>query len=209
VDKKIFILVEGVADLVFLRDFIGFHFNYENNDKIKDSTIEISLKLNNNEIVIRQNKGKYFDPNKITDLKQDINKFNPSKVLAIFDADDDFQSSKQNLENVFEEIKKNMDSFLFPNNKNTGELETLLENIATKTDILDCWQSFEDCVKKKNATYTIPAKKSKIYTYLSISSPDKDKENCKERNRNYKDDKWDLNHNDIQPLKTFLDRYLI
>lgn len=57
--------------------------------------------------------------------------------IIIFDADDDFQNSISNIKNQIEILDSTISPkiFLFPDNENTGNLETLLEDICIHTDI--------------------------------------------------------------------------
>ena len=90
----------------------------------------------------------------------------------------------------------------------------MLELIAVERNVFECWDQFEGCINGKNENFTIPAKKSKIHTYLEVLNPNtkKGKDSCKEVNRNYKDlTKWKLNDLEIQSvqnLKSFLEKYI-
>lgn len=75
------------------------------------------------------------------------------RVLIIFDADDDIQKSLKNIHAQLDLLdsswKNQCEIFLMPNNKDAGNLETLLENIAKKsvslnvlTIILNVLQSY-------------------------------------------------------------------
>lgn len=88
--------------------------------------------------------------------------------MIIFDADLDYNSSINNIKNQFE-ISDDDNIFLFPNNRDTGNLETLFEKIAIYKDVLNCFDSYEKCInvlKNNNPKINTPAKKSKVYDYM-------------------------------------------
>lgn len=215
--KKILLLVEGIADLVFLKDFIEVHFKYKCpadlkiDGKTKDITAiqdKKSLK-----IIILGSKEALNNKNTAQLILSDINKENYSHKIIILDADDDLESTKNQIKRYTEALELT-DNYCFPNNKDTGDLEIILENIQFDLAIADCWSKFENCIDNIKSGYTIPAKKSKIHTYLEILNPNTNqgKENCKERNRDYKNKTiWkleDIQNPYISNLKTFLDQYL-
>ena len=87
------------------------------------------------------------------------------------DADDNFQSAKDSIENLLRRLSLNIktDFFIFPDNTNTGMLETLLmQASSTDTNRSDCISAFIRCLESK--TIVIPNNrkdKAKIYAYLS------------------------------------------
>lgn len=214
--KRGFILVEGVADIIFIRDFINIYYGYRSEGNISNNILVLKDEQDN-EMIIFAIGGKNPDANNILKLEQEYNKFKPSYFVVIFDADDNITQSRENIiENICK--KQNIEEkqvYLFPNNQDIGDLECFLEKIVKENRILKCWDDFEKCVGGINSNFTIPAKKSKIYTYLEILNPNnrKGKDACKEQNRDYKDsDKWDLRNTSIDyvnRLKSFLDQYLL
>lgn len=212
IEAKLFIIVEGINDIVFIKDFLEVHFGYLSEKKLKSDTVILEIK----DIIIYSTKGKNHDDKIKQNLIQEINKKNPKNIVFIFDADDNYKSAVENIENIcsFDDCLSDAKYFLFPNDENTGELEHFLEQIVIKKDVFDCWEKFELCINTKGNDFTIPAKKSKIYTYLEVLNPNtkKGKENCKEVNRDYKDKNiWNLNdieNSYIKKLKQFLDPYL-
>lgn len=215
--KKIVLLVEGIADLVFLKDFIEVHFEYKcpNDLKIDNKTKEIVAIQNENslKIIILGSKEALDNENTAKFVLADINKENYSHKLIILDADNNLEITKNQIEK-YKILLGLTDNYCFPNNKDEGDLETILENIQFDLAIADCWSKFETCINNIKTGYTIPAKKSKIHTYLEVLNPNtnKGKDNCKERNRDYKDKTiWKLEDNEnpyISSLKDFLDKYL-
>ena len=216
--RKHLILVEGIADLVFIKDFIEVHYGhtYRDSVKIHDKTTEIIVIHDNGnyiKIFVLRSKDALENENTLKRIKSDINKENYHNSILILDADENFGNSKEKAE----KDKANLgltNFYLFPNNEEVGDLETILENIQVDKNIANCWSKFEVCINESGEKYTIPAKKSKIHTYLEVLNPNtnKGKDNCKERNRNYKENAiWtlsDLTNPYILKLKNFLDQYL-
>ena len=211
-EAKLFIIVEGINDIVFLKDFFEIHFNYLCDEKLNSNTVILEI----NNIVIFSTKGKNPNDAIKLNLVQEINKKNPENIIFCFDADDDYKNAEENIIEIckYDESLKNSKCFLFPDNENNGDLENLLELIAVERNVFECWDQFEGCINGKNENFTIPAKKSKIHTYLEVLNPNtkKGKDACKEVNRNYKDlTKWKLNDLEIesvQNLKSFLEKYI-
>ncbi|MEI0517175.1 DUF3226 domain-containing protein [Brachyspira murdochii] len=111
--QKYLILVEGKADKKFLEDYIKYHYNYINNN-----------------IKIEINGGKDFNENKVINIKKYID--DNYRLIVIFDADNDIKSSMNNIKINLKNYIADDDIFLFPNNKDNGNLENMLINIACK-----------------------------------------------------------------------------
>ena len=103
--------------------------------------------------------------------------------------------------------------FLLPNNQDAGALEDLLENIINPNNrpILDCWENYEkeliklDIPGRTPPSLTTPAKKTKIYGYLEALLFKSQKEQIKEKKRDYENAQhWNLNTKYLEPLKEFL-----
>jgi len=131
--------------------------------------------------------------------------------LLIFDADDpDFKGTIEKLNQLKSDLNIEFETFLLPNNQDAGDLESLLEKIIN-TDhevIFSCWEDYEKCLQNHEKNYTVPAKKTKIYGYLSALLPNSktQQEKAKERERNYQNSNhWNLKVEYLQPLKQFLD----
>jgi len=202
--NRITIFVEGAGDVKFIKDFISEHFKY---------------KLSGSEII--DVKGKDKLPG-FTPLMKEISDNNGNNIV-IFDADypetgGGFQNRCQDLNRILQENSIQFSYYLFPNNSLDGDLETLLEQVINPINrvIFDCWTQYESCLISKNNLYsdngnfTIPAKKSKIYSYLECLLPNtkKGKEKVKDPKRNYLNtDHWHINdlHNPyVRKLKDFL-----
>lgn len=91
---------------------------------------------------------------------------------------------------------------MFPNNKNEGYLEKLLEKIATKSGFIECFNCYVKCIesKEKGAGKNI-YKKSKWYAYKEASGLLKAEK--KKEQINYQE-YFDFEHEALENLKNFL-----
>ena len=104
-------------------------------------------------------------------LKNRVNLVKDNKnYLIIFDADEDYKNSKANIENQINQMnipKQNYEIFLLPNNKDNGNLETLIEKIARYKEVLKCFESYEKCITGLgNDNIKLPTKKDKVFAYM-------------------------------------------
>ena len=104
-------------------------------------------------------------------LKNRVNLVKDNKnYLIIFDADEDYKNSKANIENKINQMnitKQNYEIFLLPNNKDNGNLETLIEKIALYKEVLNCFEGYEECISKLGINgIKLPHKKSKVFAYM-------------------------------------------
>ncbi|MBW5381947.1 DUF3226 domain-containing protein [Brachyspira pilosicoli] len=188
--KKYLILVEGEADKKFLKDYIRHNYNNFNEN-----------------IKIEPNDGNSFNEKKIMHIKKYID--DNHKLIVIFDADKNIQNSIDNIKNNLRNYNLyDEDIFLFPNNKDNGNLENILINIAVRKKIMNCFDNYIGCIELLDDT-NIPVNKSKIYAYLE-SIKGYNKKEIKEDKRDYTNNKiWDIDSDYLIPLKTFLDKYFI
>ena len=197
------IFVEGDADVKFIKDVVWYFYGKQlNNNDLNSTGGWDKIKSQKNEGELIRNK-----------LIENAD----GKNLIIFDADNDYKTRKIEIEKWRDVYKLDFELFLFPNDKDNGELEDLLEKIIKPENkpIFDCWVEYEKCLgtfsAKRTQPLTIPAKKSKIYSYVEtlVGSSNSEKEKIKDRNRDFSNEEhWALNSNDLCPIKMFLDRYL-
>ncbi len=148
-DKEILIFVEGPSDKVFLEVYLYFLEDLPiKNFKVKDV------------------KGK----DNLSKRLLEIEKYD--KTLIIFDADKDYESNKKEILKVVSKTKQTISEeqiFLFPNNQDDGDLETLLLEIAKYDEFLKCFEGYLECIKSKE--YYKPIKnirKNMLYAYLEV-----------------------------------------
>ena len=141
------------------------------------------------------------------------------RVLILIDADTvtkgyGFEKRKAEIDQNMHMLKFSIPYFIYPNNKDDGDVETLMES-AARRDLhqvfFDCFEDYEKCmsgVKDKSGQplYNTPNLKGKLHTYMNAQ-----KLSNKLRNRFGKGDwlfnntnYWDLNVVALQPLKDFL-----
>ncbi len=148
-DKEILIFVEGPSDKVFLEVYLYFLEDLPiKNFKVKDV------------------KGK----DNLSKRLLEIEKYD--KTLIIFDADKDYESNKKEILKVVSKTKQTISEeqiFLFPNNQDDGDLETLLLEITKHDEFLKCFEGYLECIKSKE--YYKPIKnirKNMLYAYLEV-----------------------------------------
>ncbi|GAA9905816.1 hypothetical protein VN1042_05380 [Helicobacter pylori] len=163
--KKILIYTEGKSDRNFLGWYLSF-LKYKDHFDIFD--IEGKDKLISDEFLEKIDK---ILKNKHQTYKQ---------VCIIFDADKkESQESDAGFDNKLEHICKELKEkridfpreqiFLFPNNQDDGDLEDLLLEIAKHEEFINCFESYLDCIKKKEHYKPIKnIRKSKWYAYLEV-----------------------------------------
>ncbi|MBR5623135.1 MAG: hypothetical protein IKW49_08130 [Opitutales bacterium] len=132
------------------------------------------------------------------------------KILIVFDADyaqngGGFASRRKELEGVINGSSK-AKLFLFPNNSDDGDFETLLNRIVNLADnerFFDCFSDFEKCL---GGAYLHPNLKAKLYSYINLQK----EFSTQERDRLGRgewlfEDKrfWDLDHPALDALKIF------
>lgn len=141
--------------------------------------------------------------------------------IVIFDADcpskgGGFNMRKCDVEKQMQDLSLHFDLFLWPNNRDDGDFETLLLKMINPKHqgILDCFQGFEKCVGGKDPTgtmYELPGLKAEMYTYIEIMKLSEDER--KELKNGYyqfgNPEYWNLDSADAMPLKAFLDRYFL
>lgn len=137
------------------------------------------------------------------------------KNLIVFDADEDPVKRRNDILAWKTKYGIDFEVFLFPNDKDPGAVETLLETIINPQNqcVIDCWHKYEDLLSqqtiswKKPQTPTCPSEKSKIYGYLEalVGTSKDEKDRIKDANRDFTvKEHWDLNASGIQPLRDFL-----
>ncbi|GAA8464540.1 hypothetical protein KKKH24_00780 [Helicobacter pylori] len=161
--KKILIYTEGKSD----RNFLGWYLNFlKCKDRFDIFDIEGKDKLILGEFpeIIEK-----FLKNKHQTYKQ---------VCIIFDADKkESQESDAGFDNKLKHICKELKEkgidfsreqiFLFPNNQDDGDLEDLLLKIAKHKEFINCFESYLDCIKKKEHYKPIKnIRKNMLYAYL-------------------------------------------
>jgi hypothetical protein len=202
--------VEGKADQKFLADLLKIWFGLTFHPK----TYNFRDEVRKIDIRIQDLGGKStFLTEKISSLLIQ-NKDQGVQNIVILDADD-IVTQRTHLDEVKAKLGLEFPFFLLPDNNSNGELENLLEQIINPLNqpIFNCWADYEACIGKfDNPTrpgfkYTIPAKKSKIYSYLEVlvGETDSEKELAKDPKRDFTNiGHWQIDRTK-EPLKSLHD----
>ncbi|WQX04048.1 hypothetical protein E5P77_01745 [Helicobacter pylori] len=149
-DKEILIFVEGPSDRIFLGVYL-FYLYFQEKFPIKNFKVQNVDGKNN-----------------LSKRLLEIEKYD--KTLIIFDADKNYESNKKEILKVVSKTKQTISEeqiFLFPNNQDDGDLETLLLKIANHKEFINCFESYLDCIKKKEHYKPIKdIRKNMLYAYL-------------------------------------------
>lgn len=140
-------------------------------------------------------------------------------VLVIVDADfhDKGWGFSSRLKDIYDNMEKHeveFPVFIYPNNHDDGDIETLMESLARKDihkDWWDCFEDYEMCVggakdENGNPKYNLPNRKAKLHTYISSQQLSK-----RQRDRLGtgfwlfdNTDYWDLSKEVLNPLINFI-----
>lgn len=150
-------------------------------------------------------------------------KIEGSQILVLVDADSEekkwgYKRRKDWIEGGMKEHDVSFPYFIYPNNQNDGLVETLMEAAALYAPnkvFFDCYTDYETCLK--NSKYNIPSLKGKVYAYAEAQTiydiqkgeriPLINKINSGDwlfDNPDY----WNLEVENLQPLKDFFKQYL-
>jgi hypothetical protein len=134
--------------------------------------------------------------------------------LIIFDADSQAKAKdggcikrKKALRQILDSKGVQAEIFLFPNDKDDGDVETLLERLMRKDlheKFFDCYNDYETCL---GDDYVRPDLKTRLFAYIRAQKglSNKQRKHIGEGKWLFTDDKyWDMNSKDLEPLKTFL-----
>jgi hypothetical protein len=212
-----FLLVEGITDVNFVR-----YIYSKIDNKFDFYDFEPPKRGNRSKVITFENK-KYRNfkiinlkgqDNLLFALKEIIKPEEKSiqKIAIISDADRNFKLSNQVVLKAIENSKIDKDKFsifLTPNNKDIGNLETLLLSSLDKKSIpqLQCFQDYKECLTKHIKDIEKRAiDKHEVEAYIKFSE--------KPRNRNqaqfsFIDENgytglWDLSKQEFQPIIKFL-----
>lgn len=226
--KQILIVTEGIADVVFLWQYIHHIHSLPIRSELLPRLLEkkgiiIVCCPSGVEYKFVYTKGK--DNIKSVSVKQAIEMTidGGGDVFFIFDADNDFTQNKQSILNQWADLNvanhPEPKIFLFPNNKDAGALENLLEQIihpcnkplfeywkdlkqeALISELTDKYNSCDLCNSFLPMKLYGPDLKMAIHNYAYQLTSKK----AKERDRDYTDKRiWNLDCEYLEPLKSFL-----
>ena len=135
--------------------------------------------------------------------------------LIIFDADTSdnlggYCQRKEYLEGLLNELGIEAEIFLFPNNADDGDFETLLEGTARRDSFrrfFDCFKDYELCLGDE---YIHPNRKGKLHTYItSMKLSNSQRKKIGSGSWLFDEEKyWNLHADVLSPLADFLSKYL-
>ncbi|MEA1955811.1 MAG: DUF3226 domain-containing protein [Campylobacterota bacterium] len=214
--SKYLIIVEGKADIIFIKDYLMFiykHFkiikelNKKNKKEIviQSTNIEIKILIAGGYTVIKENKF-------IKSMEE--HKDSEYKILIIQDADNPKKDDGgvENRMKYLNDTSIEFKTFLFPNNKDDGDLETLLLQIKNNNkynSFFECYSEYVKCIKtntKLDYIDELLEDKNKVFSYFtSYYGMDK----AKEENREYTLEYWNFNSDSLKPLKIFIEKNIV
>ncbi len=216
--KKTLIYTEGKSDKNFLSWCLDVWKNEDHFDQAHFDIIHVEGKNN------------LFSDGLCKDIKRILNNEDHryKQVCIIFDADikEENQESDAGFDNKLKHIRKEFKEkgtdfpkeqiFLFPNNQDDGDLETLLLEMAKHDEFLKCFEGYLECIKSKEHYKPIKnIRKNMLYAYLEAlglenltktDGKDKIKEKHKEEYEKLKE-VIDFSLNSLIPLKNFLGQF--
>ncbi|AEN18080.1 DUF3226 domain-containing protein [Helicobacter pylori] len=212
--KKTLIYTEGKSDKNFLSWYLDVWKNEDHFD-----------------IIHVEGKDKLFSDEFCERIKNILKNKNQEyrRVCIIFDADikKENKESDAGFDNKLKYIREKFKEkgidfpkeqiFLFPNNQDNGDLETLLLEIAKHDEFLKCFEGYLECIKSKKHYEPIKnIRKNMLYAYLEalglenltkidiFDNEGKIKNKYEENYRRLKE-AIDFNSESLIPLKNFLE----
>ncbi len=215
--KKTLIYTEGKNDKIFLSLCLDVWKNGDYFDQAHFDIIHV------------EGKDKLFSDEFCKRIENILKNKNQEyrQVCIIFDADikEENQENDAGFDNKLKHIRKKFKEkgtdfpkeqiFLFPNNQDDGDLETLLLEIAKHDEFLKCFEGYLECIKSKEHYKPIKnIRKSMWYAYLEVlglenltktDGKDKIKEKHQEEYEKLKE-VIDFKSKSLIPLKNFLEK---
>lgn len=209
------ILVEGITDVNLVRYIYSkmnkkYHFDdFEASKRGRIVTFKNNHKQN---LIIINLKGQ----DNLEFALQEIIKPMESEIIKlgiITDADQNFTQSSKAVTDAIEhtELKKSkIDSFLTPNNKDLGNLETLLLSSLNKENIpqLQCFKHYKECLKKDILNIEQRAiHKHEVEAYIKFSEQPRNKNQAQFSfiDKGKETGLWDLSNKEFQPIIQFVE----
>lgn len=221
--EKVCFIVEGPADAVFLSDYLRFLQNehgLELTDRISGHVkVGHHYSICEDESVIIFIAGGYTALKKLR-VKLQVLIDDGYELAVIQDADDavkdpdygGYENRLKYLNDLKESVEIDFESFLFPNNSDDGDLETLLLSIARQEKYEpyhECYSTYSNGVRnfsKEIHAEELLERKNLVFNYCQVYHG---LTKSKEINRLYELDYWDFNHVSANPLKDFLKGYCV
>lgn len=179
-------------------------FFAEGNDiKFITDILTVRNKSNQNDIFVQTNGWTNLHLVKSKFL-ENANKGGANYVF--FDADGNALQRRRELLQVGNDLGIQFELFLFPNNVDSGTIESLLLQIILPryNDIFRCFENYIQCVSNSNANYLLPDLKSKFFAFTEATSQDANLKKINFNNSGF----YDLNNAALNALYNFIDLHL-
>ncbi len=212
--KKRYLLVEGITDVALVKYICVINGITEKFNDFKENKNYYEF----NDLVIVNLEGQNKLKFELALLKTEEKTI--SKIGILQDADTNFDESldaiKLDIENSHIEPSK-IECFLTPNNKDIGDLETLLLSTLDKENIpqLKCFQTYKDCLEQHIDITTKAMDKAELHAYRMFAKDGKKTYTPKDSfmykpNKRYNDTGlWDLSKDEFQPLIKFVESIFV
>lgn len=214
--KKSIIFVEGPADAVFLNDLI-FHLMPEGSKRYKEIS---KFKIGKAIQIYKEPIIELFVSGGCTHIQKfnkKISEFYDEgyNIILIQDADNPekdsylggFQKRMEYLDQMKTKYSIDFYTFLLPNHKNDGDLEEILEKLVLKGKYDLFYNNYlKYCLEIEKFSSSFCSNellqlKYRIYGYCQVFHG---MELANERNRDYHNKHWNLDHSCLDSLKAFL-----
>ena len=150
------------------------------------------------------------------------------QVLVLVDADTvkkgwGYNKRKEWIEKGISKYKVSFQYFIYPNNQGDGDVEVLMESSARKDlheYFFNCFNKYKECIVKRKdereqSIYNSPDLKTELHAYIKAQTEYDVKNKIRKpldiNNGNYlfdNTDYWNLDVENLQPLKDFFSQYL-
>ena len=190
------------SEYVFIRTLLKDVLNFDNSKY----AVEIEC------VGGKDNLPNVFNKMKDTTLSED------GTNLIIFDADSQAKAKdggsierKKYLRQLLTSNGVQAEIFLYPNYKDDGDVETLLERMMRKDlhdKFFDCYNDYETCL---GDDYVRPDLKTRLFAYIRAQKElsSKQRKHIGDGEWLFTDDNyWDMDSKDLEPLKTFLMKWI-
>lgn len=204
--KRRYLIVEGITDVALVK-YICCTKKISN--QFSDFTKSGDI-YKFNDLVIMDIGGQDNLLNTLKLLKEEAD---ISKIGIIQDADNDFTLSENKITQAINSSgidKKKIKYFLTPNNKDNGDLETLLLSTIQNNNILNCFAPYKECLTNNEDIHPKALNKAEVYAYTMFSKKGEnlykpqDSFIYEHKNKYTDTGLWDLNKSEFKPLIDFV-----
>ncbi|MEA1955076.1 MAG: DUF3226 domain-containing protein [Campylobacterota bacterium] len=209
-----YLLVEGITDVKFVQ-YICFKNNiikkFDDFEKQKAKTSQIEVYKYNDLYILNMKSQDNLEYALSNTLKPMIKRI--KKIGIIEDADDNFEESTTKITDAIKKSQideSNISYFLTPNNKDLGDLETLLLSTIKENNIVQCFDDYKKCLLSKEEIHPKALNKGQIYAYTMYSQQGENLHKPQhsfmfEKDKIYADTNlWDLKKDEFEPITDFI-----